>query len=459
MKRLIRDALADVHRDYTEGDLRRAVLLLAIPMVLEMALESVFAVVDIFWVSRLGADAVTVVGITESLMTIVYALVMGLAMAAGAVVARRVGAKDLEGARAAVVQVVAMGLLVSAVLGVIGAIFAPDLMRLLGASDAVVEQGSTFARIMLGGNVVVTLLFLHNAAIRGAGDAALAMRSLWLANALNIALGPVFVFGLGPAPALGVTGAAVATTIGRGCGVLYQLSLFARGRTRVAPERRHLRLDPKLIASMLRVAWNGTAQMLISTTSWIGLMRVLTPFGSAAVAGYTICIRVVMFAILPAWGLGNAAATLVGQNLGAKKPERAEKAVWIAARYDLYFLGAVGVVLFLLAPQVAGLFAGGDAEVLGHASTALRIIAVGFPFYAGGLCVMSAFNGAGDTWTPTLINFGAFWCFEIPLAWTLSRTFDLGPTGIYTAVAIAFSCHAIAGVLLFRQGRWKAKKV
>jgi putative MATE family efflux protein len=455
LRQLIKDALGSEHRDYTEGDLHRAVILLAIPMVLEMALESVFAVVDVFWVSRLGADAVTVVGITESLMTVVYALAMGLAMAGTAVVARRVGEKDLDGAKSAVVQAVVMASALAVVLGLAGAIAAPHLLALLGASPEVVAQGTTFARIMLGGNIVVTLLFVLNAAFRGAGDATVAMRSLWLANALNIALGPVFIFALD----MGVTGAAVATTIGRGSGVVYQVVQIARKRTRVAPTRAHLRLDPPLVAHMLRVAWNGAAQMLISTTSWIGLMRVLTGFGSAAVSGYTIAIRVVMFAILPAWGLANAAATLVGQNLGAKRPDRAEQAVWIAARYDLVFLGVVGVVLLAGAGVIAGVFAGGDAAMRESATLALRILALGFPFYAGGMVVASSFNGAGDTWTPTLINFGAFWLFEIPLAYALAHPLGVGATGVYIAVAAAFSLHAVIGVLVFRRGTWKATKI
>lgn len=454
----IKEALRGGHHDHTEGVLGRSVVLLAIPMVMEMIMESIFAITDVFWVSRLGADAIAVVGITESLMTILYSVAIGLSMAASAVVSRRIGEKDPEGAARAAVQVIALGLGVSTVVGVLGALFAPQLLAAMGASPEVVAQGSGFARVMLGGNATVLLIFLINAVFRGAGDAAIAMRTLWLANLLNIGLGPCFVFGLGPFPELGVTGAAVATNIGRGTGVLYQLVMLARGGGRVAVRRRHLRLDLPVMANLLRLAGNGMLQMLISTTSWIGLVRILTSFGSAAVAAYTIAVRIVMFALLPSWGLSNAAATLVGQNLGAKRPDRSERAVWIAARFNLYFLGSVGVLFFVFAGPIVRVFST-DAEVVDLCVSGLRIVALGFPFYAYGMVMTSAFNGAGDTWTPTLISFFCFWLWEIPLAWLLAKQLGWGPAGIFTALAVAFSTVAVVGIVLFRRGRWKQQRV
>jgi putative MATE family efflux protein len=454
----VRAALAGGRHDYTQEQLGRAIFLLAIPMVLEMVMESIFAVVDIFWVSHLGADAVAIVGITESLMTIVYAIAIGLAMAGTAVVARRIGEKDPEGAARAAVQVILLGTVVSLVLGVAGWFLAPHLLSALGASPEAIAKGGDFTRIMLGGNATVFLIFLINAVFRGAGDAAIAMRTLWLANILNIALGPCFIFGLGPFPELGVAGAAVATNTGRGIGVLYQIVALLRSRGHLAVRRRHLRIEPAVLASLARIAINGACQLLISTTSWLGLIRLMAPFGSVALAGYAVAIRIVMFAILPAFGLSNAAATLVGQNLGARRPDRAEKAVWTAARYNLYFLGGVGVVFVVLAGPIVGLFPAEPAQQEFGAS-ALRILGLGFPFYAYALVVSSAFNGAGDTWTPTLMNFFCFWLWEIPLAWFLARPLGLGPLGVVIAVAAAFSTLAVVAVILFRRGRWKEKQV
>lgn len=454
----VRRALRGDKHDYTAGTLGSAIVLLAIPMVLETVLESVFAVADVFWVSRLGAEAVAIVGITESFMTIVYAIAMGIAMAGTAVVARRIGEQDDEGAARAAVQVLALGLFVSLGLGILGVALAPTLLAAMGASDEVVRLGTPFTRIMLGGNVVVVMLFLTNAVFRGAGDATIAMRSLWLANALNIALGPCFIFGLGPLPELGVTGAAVATTIGRGTGVLYQLMALAAGRGRLVVKRRHLTLDLAAMGSLVRVSSTGMLQMLISTASWIGLVRILTGFGSSVVAGYTIAIRIVMFAILPCWGLSNAAATLVGQNLGAKQPDRAQESVFVAARYGLWFLGAIGVVFVAAAGPLVGLFTS-DPEVLAAGARCLRVVGLGFPFYAYALVVTAAFNGAGDTWTPTLINLFCFWLCEIPLAWMLSQHTALGPTGVFTAIMIAFSLMAVVAVVMFRRGGWKRQRI
>jgi putative MATE family efflux protein len=453
----LRTALAGGRHDYTQERIQRAILLLAIPMVLEMVMESIFAVVDIYWVSHLGPDAIAVVGITESMMTIIYAVAMGLSIAASAVVARRIGEKDPDGAAVAAIQVIALGVGCAAVLGVVGAILAPHLLQVMGASPGVIAHGG-FTRVMLGGNATVFLIFLINAVFRGAGDAAIAMRTLWLANLLNIVLGPCFVFGLGPFPELGVTGAAVATNTGRGVGVIYQLFALARAAGHLRIGRRHLRIDRAVMRDIVRIASNGIGQLLINTTSWVVLMRILAPFGSVALAGYAVTMRIVIFAILPAWGLSNAAATLVGQNLGAKRPDRAEQAVWTAARYNLYFLGGVGVVFVVFAGPIVELFPGG-AEMQAFGTTALRIIGLGFPFYAYGLVLSSAFNGAGDTRTPTLMNLFCFWLWEIPLAWVLAHPVGLGAHGVVIAVAVAFSTLAVVSVIMFRRGHWKSKRV
>jgi putative MATE family efflux protein len=451
---LVREALAGSRRDLTATPLPRAVLLLAVPMVLEMVMESVFAVADIFWVSKLGPDAVAAVGITETLETVIYATAMGLAMGVGALVARRTGGKDADGAARAAVQGIGLGLALAIVVGVAGSLAGPRLLGLMGASPGVRAVGAGYARVMLGGSVTVVLLFLINAAFRGAGDAAITMRTLWLANGINILLGPVFVFGLGPAPRLGVTGAAVATTIGRGIGVVYQLRALARGRGRLAVRRAHVVLDPPALGAIVRIARTGIVQSLIGMTSWVGLVRILSAFGSVVLAGYTIAIRVVLFALLPSWGLGNAAATLVGQNLGAGEPARAEQAVWKAAFYNLVFLGAVGAAFVALGPTIVGLFTR-DPGVVAEGGRCLRIVAAGFPLYAYGMVVSQAFNGAGDTDTPTRINLFCFWLGELPVAYLLARTLAIGPSGAYLATAAAFSALAVASVGLFRRGKWK----
>jgi putative MATE family efflux protein len=455
---LVREALAGSRRDLTAMPLGRAIFVLAVPMVLEMVMESIFAIADIFWVSKLGADAVAAVGLTESLMTIVYAIAMGLAMGVGAVVARRIGQKDPEAASRAAAQAVLLGVGLSALVGLAGALLGGRLIALMGGSPAVVAVGGRYAQVLLGGSATATLLFLINAAFRGAGDAAISMRTLWLANAINIALGPLFVFGLGPFPRLGVTGAAVATTVGRGVGVLYLLAALRSGRGRLAVGRAQLRPDRETLRTILRLAKNGVVQTLIGFTSWIGLVRILSAFGSVPLAGYTIAMRVVMFALLPSVGLGNAAATLVGQNLGARDPHRAEDAVWKAARYNLVFLGLVGAALVAGAPLVIRLFSL-DPGVVAEGSRCLRIVGLGFGFYAYAIVVSQAFNGAGDTWTPTLINLGCFWLGEIPLAGLLARGLSFGPSGAYASITAAFSVMAVVSVTLFRRGRWKTVRV
>ena len=454
----VREALAGSHHgEYTTGPIGRAILLLAIPMVLELVLESVFAVVDVFFVARVGPDAVATVGLTEAMMTLVYAVAMGLGMGATATVARRMGERDPDGAAIAAVQAIAIGVLFSVPLGLLGFSFARPLLALMGAGPDVLAHAS-FTAILVGFNGVILMLFLINAVFRGAGDAAIAMRVLWIANAINLCLDPCFIFGLGPFPRLGVTGAAVATTTGRGIGVLVQLYFLSRSDGRIVIKRQHLRLDPTVMLSMLRLSGSAVFQMLIGTTSYVGVMRIIASFGSASVAAATIVIRIIMFVLMPSWGLSNAAATLVGQNLGAGKPERAEASVWRACWLNVAVLGVTGVLFVVFAGVVVGWFTH-DPEVAPLATLGLRIISGGFPFYAAGYVLTQSFNGAGDTWTPTLISLGCFWLFEIPLSYVLGRTLGYGPPGIFWAMAVAFSLMSVVSALLFRRGRWKLQRV
>ena len=455
---VVLESLRGSRRDLTKTPLSRAILLLAVPMVLEMMGESVFAVADIFWVSKLGPDANATVTFTESMLTIIYALSMGVAMGVGAIVARRTGAGDRDGASRATVQAIIVGVGIALVLGLVGGLAGPTLLEIMGASPSVLATGSSFTRIMLGSCVVIVLLFVNNAAFRGAGDASVTMRTLWLANGINILLGPVLIFGLGPAPRLGVTGAAVATVIGRGTGVLYQFWSLRRGAGRLAVRREHLAIDPGAMHMIFRIARRGALQMVIATSSWIGLVRILSTFGSSVLAGYGIAIRVIMFALLPSWGLGNAAATLVGQSLGAGAPERGERAVWRAALYNLIFLGTVGLGFVVFATDIVRLFSNAPV-VVQYGSQCLRIVAAGFAFYAYGMVVSQAFNGAGDTLTPTLINLGCFWVGELPLAYILARPLGMGPKGAFIAIATAFSAIAVVSVTIFRRGRWKTVRV
>ncbi|HMC77449.1 MAG TPA: MATE family efflux transporter [Vicinamibacterales bacterium] len=454
----IREAVRGTDIDYTTAPVGRAVILLSVPMVVEMAMESIFAVADVFWVARLGADAVATVGLTESMMTIIYTAAMGLSIGATALVSRRIGEQDPEGAAHAAGQSILLGLAMAAAIALLAAPNAAALLRLMGATDTVLQSGTGFTRIMLGGNATVLLLFLLNAVFRGAGDAAIAMRVLVFGNVLNIVLGPCFIFGLGPFPALGVAGAATATNIGRGSAVLYQLYTLTRGRGRVRVGLRHLRFDVKAMATVVRLSGLGTVQILISTASYIGLVRILSGFGSAALAGYTIGIRLIIFALLPAFGLSNAAATMVGQNLGAGRPDRAEQAVWTAAIYNMVFLGAVGLVFLAFAPFITSLFTT-DPLVQPYAIGCLRIVSLGFVFYAYGMVLTSAFNGAGDTWTPTWINLFVFWLFEIPLAWFLAARGGFGARGVFIALTVAYSMLAVVSAILFRRGSWKLKGV
>jgi MATE family, multidrug efflux pump len=454
----IREAIRGTHHDYTSGPIGRAIILLAVPMVLEMVMESVFAVVDIFWVGHIGPDAVATVGLTESMLTIVYTVAMGLSIGVTAMVARRIGEKNPEGAAEAAVQGIALGVIVAAIIGVAGVVLAPTLLGLMGASPAVIATGQTYTRVMLGGNVVILLLFLINAVFRGAGDAAIAMRVLWLANWINIFLGPLLIFGVGPFPELGVTGAAVATTIGRGTGVLYQLYRLWRRDGRVVIHGHQMQLKPAVMRTLLRLSGTGTFQVFVGMASWIGLTRINASFGTDALAGYQIAIRIIIFALLPSWGLANAAATMVGQSLGAGKPERGEEAVWKAAFYNVVFLGVAGLAFITFANPIAHVFTD-DPAVARIAADCLRIISYGYLFYAYGMVLTNSFNGAGDTWTPTWLNLFCFWLWEIPLAWLLARHFQMGPQGVAWAVTIAFSTLAVASAVLFRRGRWKTKRV
>jgi putative MATE family efflux protein len=454
----LREALRGTQIDFTTAPVGRAVIMLAVPMVLEMAMESIFAVVDIFWVGHLGADAVATVGLTESMLTLIYTAAMGLSIGATALVARRIGEQDPEGASRAAGQSILLGLGVAAIIGAVGASQAEALLRLMGASDDILRTGANFTRIMLGGNATVLLLFLLNAVFRGAGDAAIAMRVLMLGNLLNIILGPCFIFGLGPFPELGVAGAATATNIGRGTAVLYQVIVLTRGNGRVRVKLRHLRLDLGTMRSVLRLSGLGTFQILVGTASYVGLVRIISVFGSAALAGYTIGMRVILFALLPAFGLSNAAATMVGQNLGAGRPDRAERAVWTAARYNMCFLGAVGILFLVAARPITGIFTA-DPLVQPMATACLRIVSLGFVFYACGMVLTQSFNGAGDTWTPTVLNLFIFWLWEIPLAWWLSTRAGFGAHGAFIALTVAYSTLAVVSAILFRRGTWKTRRV
>lgn len=458
LRQLVLESLRGSTRDFTTGPVGQAIVVLAVPMVVEMSMESLFAVVDVFFVSRISADAVAMVGLTESLLTIVYTVAMALGIGATAVVSRRIGEHDPEGAARGAVQALLLGAVVSATIAVAGAIWVEDWLRLMGATPSMLESSLGYGRVMLIGNATVTLLFLSNAIFRGAGDAAIAMRMLVISNLINIVLDPCLIFGLGPFPEMGVTGAAVATNIGRGIAVLIQIAVLFSGHTRVRARLRHLTVLPQVMWTVCRLSGVGFLQVLIDTSSWIGLVRVISSAGSDALAGYTIGIRIMMFAILPAWGVSNAAATMVGQALGAGDPQRAEQAVWTAGRYNAIFMGMIGVAFFVGSPSLVSWFAT-DAVVAAHAVDCLRICSVGFIFFAYGLVLTQAFNGAGDTWTPTWLNFICFWLWQIPLAWWLAIVLGWGPRGVYIAMTVAFSTLAVASAFVFRRGGWKTKAV
>jgi putative MATE family efflux protein len=452
------EAVRGSHQDYTAGSLNRAILLLAVPMVLEMVLESLFAVVDIFWVGRLGASATATVGLTESMLSLVFAVAMGLSLSTTAMVARRIGEKDPVGAAVAGVQAIALGFMVSVAVGIPCFLFAPNLLRLMGATPEIVAVGSGYTRICLGGSFAVLLLFLNNAIFRGAGDASIAMRLLWVSNIINLVLDPCLIFGWGPFPRLGVTGAALATFTGRSIGVLYQFYRLMHGTERFRILRSQVRLNWSVLVRLVRVSLTGILQFAIAHTSWIGLVRIVSFFGATALAGYTIAIRIVIFIILPSWGLSNAAATLVGQNLGAGHPERAEKAVWRTGLYNMTFLGLVGVVFIFFPVPIVRLFTH-DPDVVPLGAACLRIISYGNLGYAYFMIMMQAFNGAGDTITPTIVNFFGFWLFEIPLAWCLAIPLHMRSNGVFFSIAIAQTSMAIVSAILFKQGKWKKQKI
>jgi len=454
----VREALRGSHQDYTAGSLNRAIFLLALPMVLEMCMESLFAIVDVFWVARLGEDAVSTVGLTEALLYLVYSVVWGLGLSATAMVARRVGEKDQEGAAVAGAQGILLGVAVGVLMGVPGLVLAPRLLRLMGATPGILAVGSNYARVALGGCVIVTLLFLNNAVFRGAGDAAIAMRVLWLSNILNIILDPCLIFGLGPFPRLGVTGAAVATLTGRSIGVLYQFYRFLQGGEHIRILARQIRLHAGVMMRLLSVSLTGITQFAIPHVAWIALVRIISTFGSAAVAGYTIGIRIIVFFILPSWGLSGAAATLVGQSLGARDPDRAEKSVWLTGFYNMVFLGGIGVFLVLFAGPVVRLFTH-DPAVVPLAVSCLRILSYGNIGYAYGMVMLQAFNGAGDTLTPTVVNLLGFWLLETPLAYALAIPLGWRSNGVFLAILMSECAIAAVSVIVFSRGRWKAERI
>jgi putative MATE family efflux protein len=454
----LRDAIRGTGADYTKIPLRRAVFLLAVPMVLELVLESTFAVVDIFFVAKLGASAVATVGLTETLLFLVYAIAMGLAMAVTAVVARRVGEGDREQAAITAVQAIWIAILVSVPFSLAGILFAPDLLRLMGADAWTLEHGYPYMQWILGGNAVVMLLFTINAIFRGAGDAAAAMRVLWFANALNIVLDPILIFGLGPIPALGVEGAAIATTIGRGAGVLMQLWILFRGSHHLTVLRSQVVWHAKILWNIVRTSLGGIGQMVVAMTSWIFLMRILSSIGSEAVAGATIAIRIMMFTMMPAWGMSNAAATLVGQNLGAKQPERAEASVWRIGAYNMVYLLAIAALFFALPRQMMGIFTE-DPTVIAIGAQWLRILSYSLFVYGWWMVSVQAFNGAGDTVTPTWINVVFFWLIQIPLSWLLAIGLDWQQSGVFWGVFISETSVGLFTLWLFSRGKWKTAQV
>jgi len=458
LKHIVARSLSDKPREYTRGPINSAVILLAIPMMLEMLMESVFVIVDMFWVAKLGADAIAAVGLTEAVITLVYAVAIGLSMATTAMISRRVGEKDHKGAGIAAAQSLWLGLIVSLIVGVVGFTFAEDILRLMGATDAAIEIGADYTMVMLGGSMSILYLFLLSSIFRGAGDANIAMRSLWLANGINLVLDPILIFGFGPIPEMGVFGAAVATTIGRTIGVLYQLNyLFGIGG-RIQDKAAHLRFNLGVAKKLARLSLGGVGQFIIAVSSWIFLIRIVAPYGSATVAGYTIAVRIFDFILLPAWGLGNAASTLVGQNLGAKKPLRAERSFWRAAQFNFVIAFLMSAFLLLFARQAISVFSN-DPDIINFGATALRFFCYGYPLMALGMVALQSLNGAGDTDTPTLINFVAFWLIQIPLAWTLEGYFGFGPDGVLWAILISESIFAVIAIWVIRLGRWKNRVV
>jgi putative MATE family efflux protein len=455
---LIKDAILGKEQDFTSLSLKKAILILAIPMILEMMMESLFAVVDIFFVAKLGEHAIATVGLTESVVVLVYAVGFGISMAATALISRRFGEKKYSEAGSAAFQLLIVGGVISVILGVLGWIFAADILGLMGAEPAVVASGVMYSRIIFAGNTAIMLLFLINGAFRGAGQAHHAMRSLWIANGLNIFLDPLFIFGFGTWSGWGLEGAAVATTFGRGVGVLYQLYHLFNGKHKLKILKENIEISWEIIKKIMSISIGGMGQFLIDSVAWIALTRMNAEFGSTALAGYTIAFRILIFTILPAWGLSGAAATLVGQNLGAKQPQRAEDAVWITTRYTVIFMASVTGIYLLFASSLAGIFTD-IPEIQAIAAQGLQVIACGYVFFAVGMVLTQAFNGAGDTKTPAWINIGVLWFMEIPLAYLLAFTFELEYLGIFIAIAFCHSFHSLVTLFIFRNGKWKMMKV
>ncbi|GAB3035297.1 MATE family efflux transporter [Spirosoma pulveris] len=456
--RLFLAALRGTETNFTTGSINRAIFLLSVPMILEMVMESLFAVVDVFFVAKIGTEAIATVGLTESVLTIVYSIAIGLSTAATALVSRRVGEDNQRGAGTAVGQVILVSLTMGVLMGGIGFLCAEDILRLMGGDARLIANGVGFTRMIFASAPAIVLLYTLSGCLRGSGDASVAMRSLWLANGVNIVLCPVFIFGLGPIPALGVMGSAVATTIGRSIGVLYQLYALTRVKGVIQVLRADMAPDAGIIRNLLSIAVGGTSQFLVGSASWIFLTRILSTFGSDVVAGYTIAIRIIVFTILPSWGLANAAATLVGQNLGAGQPERAETSAWRAAFCNMLFLAAVGAGFFLGAAPIVGLF-DNNVRVVEIAVECLRVFCLGYLFMAYGMVLSQSLNGAGDTRTPTIINIVCFWVVEIPLAYLLAHTLNWGPPGVFWSVAISETLLAGVAIWVFRRGRWKTVQV
>lgn len=451
-------AISGKETEFTSGSIRKAIFMLSIPMILEMLMESIFALVDIAYVSKVSVNAVATIGLTESVITLVYALAIGLSMAATAIVARRIGEKDVDGARIAAVQAISLGVVISIVIGVVGIIFAKDILALMGGDPDLIAEGYGYTQFLIGGNITVVLLFLINAIFRGAGNASIAMWALVLSNGLNIILDPMFIFGFGPIPEMGVKGAAVATNIGRGTAVLFQLGILFFGWGKIKLMAKDLVLNFKVMLNLIKVSLGGIAQFLIGTSSWIFLMRIMSEFGSEVLAGYTIAIRVMMFTLMPSWGMSNAAATLVGQNLGAKQPDRAEQSVWKTGKYNAYFMGTVSLVYLIFANTIISWF-NTTPEVVKSGALCLQVIALGYIFYAYGMVMTQAFNGAGDTGTPTKINLIAFWVFQLPLAYISALVLDWGATGVFVAITAAEILIAVLAMIWFKKGKWKKVQV
>ncbi|CAM3362864.1 MATE family efflux transporter [Zobellia roscoffensis] len=451
-------AVTGKETEFTTGSIRKAIFMLSIPMILEMMMESIFAIVDIAYVSQVSVNAVATIGLTESVVTLVYAVAIGLSMAATAIVARRIGAKDVKGAQEAAVQAIALGVLVSIVVGVFGFLYAEDILALMGAEPDLIAEGYGYTQLLLGGNITILLLFLINAIFRGAGDASVAMWALVLSNGLNIILDPIFIFGWGPIPEYGVMGAAIATNIGRGTAVLFQLAVLFFGWSRIQIGFKDMVIRFSVMFNLIKVSLGGIAQFLIGTSSWVFLMRMMSEFGSEVLAGYTIAIRVMLFTLMPSWGMSNAAATLVGQNLGAQQPERAETSVWKTGKYNAYFMGLVSLIYFFFAYDIVGWF-NTNPVVVENGGLCLQIIAVGYIFYAYGMVVTQAFNGAGDTGTPTKINLIAFWLFQLPFAYLAAITFKMGAMGVFIAITAAEVLLAVISMVWFKKGNWKKVSV